>query len=274
MPGPFRTHVSRITVLTALFGVLVFCASLFLFFEPGSALAQTPFEQLGEASRLPQTDLITIIARLIRVFLSVLGILFVLLILYAGYLYMVSQGDPAKTEKARKIISQAVVGFIIIMASYGITTFVMNLLLKATGRQGIVQAPVERYAEPLGSALGAGIIDNHYPPRNALDIPRNTKIFLTFKEAMDPTTLIQGDGELNANNILIFETSRGKGAKLDSAAVRVVANEDRTVFVFDPVELLGNPTTDVNYTVALQPGLKKANGKNAFVGAYASGYGW
>lgn len=272
MLGLTRTHFSRTAVCTATFGVLLISvAAFFVWVEPASAQA---FEQLGAATKLPKTDLITIIARVIRIFLSVLGIIFTLLVIYAGYLYMTSGGEPAKTAKAKDIIKQAIIGLVIIMASYTITTFVINALLRATGGQVVSRPAIEKYHEPLAGALGAGIIESHYPPRNALDIPRNTKIFVTFKEPMDETTLKQENGWLNANHIWIFETNKGKDQKLAPDAVIVTASDDKKVFVFDPVELLGNPTTDTNYTVSLQPGIRKQDGKNAFVGTHASGYGW
>lgn len=286
MLGPRRTSFRRTDFFALAFWVLIFCFFGFLFHvEPALAQA-TPFEQFGQASKLPQTDLISVIARLIRTFLSILGIIFLILVLYAGYLYMTSAGDPAKTGKAKKLIQQAVVGFIIIMSSYAIVTFVINMLLKATGGQIVSQPAIEKYVEPLAGSLGAGIIENHYPPRDAQDIPRNTKIFITFKESIDPSTIIQGYDKtlgpqdpnqaktLHAENVWIFETAKDKGQKLASSAVKVVTDEEFKNFVFDPVELLGNPSTDTNYTVGLQPGIKKSDGKNAFTGAYASGYGW
>lgn len=188
---------------------------------------------------------------------------------------MTSKGEVAKIDKAKKMIIQASVGVLIIFSSYAIATFVINAILKATGAGGIAGVGVvEKYKEPLAGALGAGIVESHYPPRNAIDIPRDTMIFITFKEAINPSDIISGDGDLNANNVWIFATEEGNSKKLVSDEVKVSTNEQKTIFVFDPVDLLGNPIEDTNYTVSLQPGIKKANGQNAFVGAYSSGYGW
>jgi len=272
MTDSYRTRLRSFAVYAAGFSVL--CVFVFLgLVHP--VFAQTDFLQTSaEASGLPQTNIILIIARLIRAFLGILGIIFVLIVLYAGFLYMTSKGEAAKTEKAKKMIVQATIGVLIIFSSYAIASFVINAILGATSGQIVSKAVMEKYKEPLAGALGAGIVESHYPPRNAVDIPRNTKIFVTFKEAVDLTSIISGENGLNNKNVLIFETAKGKDKKLDSVAVKVSTNEQHTIFVFDPVDLLGNPTTDTNYTVALQPGIKKANGSNAFVGAYSSGYGW
>ncbi|MBI5370043.1 Ig-like domain-containing protein [Candidatus Uhrbacteria bacterium] len=269
----------------AALGVLSFCVlGLIVLGHP--AFAQDFLSQSAQTSGLPQTDLIVVIARLIRAFLGILGIIFVVLVIYAGYLYMTSQGDPTKTAKAKKIISQAVIGLIIILASFAIVSFVLDALLKKPNGQIKSSPPVEKYYEPLSGALGAGIVESHYPPRNAYDIPRNTKVFITFKEPIDPASLIDGYKKalsekdpnqakvLNTTNVWLYETAKGKDKKLASVAVNVATNEKHTIFVFDPVDLLGDSAQNTNYTFSLQSGIKKDDGKNAFTGVYASGYEW
>ena len=128
-----RTYLRSFAVYAAGFGVLC----VFVFFGlVHPVFAQTDFLQTSaDASGLPQTNIILIIARLIRAFLGILGIIFVLLVLYAGFLYMTSQGEAAKTEKAKKMISQAVIGMLIIFSSYAIASFVINAIVGATSGQ-------------------------------------------------------------------------------------------------------------------------------------------
>lgn len=60
---------------------------------------------------------------LITVFLSLLGIIFLALALYAGYNWMTAQGDKAKVDKAQKILTAAILGLIIIVAVYALWRF-------------------------------------------------------------------------------------------------------------------------------------------------------
>ncbi|MEK7615145.1 MAG: pilin, partial [Patescibacteria group bacterium] len=261
------------------------------FFFPDFAFAQTAQEglkQVGDAAGpiLPQTELLTIVANLIKTFLGFLGILLVLIVMYAGYQYIMSGGDAAKMLKARKMVYQAVVGLALILSSYAIVAFIFNILLNAQNGQVINVAQSPKYQEPLAGSLGAGIIESHYPPRNANEIPRNTMIFLTFKQPINPVTLIQGfDANkeedavdqsklLNNTNVWIFETASGQSTKLASDKVKVTVTDDHKTFVFDPVDYLGNDQKDTNITIGLQPGIKKDDGTNAFTGTEASGYGW
>lgn len=69
-----------------------------------------------------------VVGNLINVLLSVLGIIFVVLVVYAGYLYLTASGDDKKVEKAKKLLGQAVIGMVIIIAAYSISTFVIDNL--------------------------------------------------------------------------------------------------------------------------------------------------
>ena len=70
----------------------------------------------------------TIIGNAIEVFLSLLAIIFIVLLLIAGYQYMTAQGDSTKASNAFKSIRTAVIGLIIILMAYTITYFVFNSL--------------------------------------------------------------------------------------------------------------------------------------------------
>ncbi|HNQ45163.1 MAG TPA: hypothetical protein PKI58_02355, partial [bacterium] len=59
------------------------------------------------------------------------GTIAVVLILYAGFIWMTAGGKPDNVAKAQKIISAAVIGLIIILASYGLTMFITKALSNA-----------------------------------------------------------------------------------------------------------------------------------------------
>ena len=78
-----------------------------------------------------QKDPRAIVASIIKVVLSFLGTIAVVLIIYAGFLWMTASGKPDNIKKAKDIMSAAVVGLVIILISYGITVFVTNALSNA-----------------------------------------------------------------------------------------------------------------------------------------------
>lgn len=278
--------------MTAILGVLFLCVFGLLAAHHGVLAADVALEAVGAGAGLPQTSLPILIARIIRIVLGTLGIITVILVIYAGFLYMGAQGDVTKVAKAKKIITNAVIGLVIIFSSYSIASWILGRLLDAAYGPGTIISVAKKYSEPLAGSLGAGIIESHYPMRGATDIPRNTKVFVTFKEAIKPQTIIEGyvspctyvvanpqatplcKTTLNVNAVSIFETAKGETTKLANDKVIVTVSDDKKTFVFKPVSYLGNAQKDTNYTVALKPAIQKADGGAAFTGVNSAGYGW
>lgn len=74
------------------------------------------------------TQLGKTMALVIKGFLSILGIIFIILIILAGFNWMTSEGDEQKISKAKETIRTAIIGLFIIIAAYSITYFVFNNL--------------------------------------------------------------------------------------------------------------------------------------------------
>lgn len=70
-----------------------------------------------------------IIGQVINTFLSILGIIFLILMFYAGYLWMMAQGNDDQVNKAKSLIRNAIIGLVIIIAAYAITYFVIKGVL-------------------------------------------------------------------------------------------------------------------------------------------------
>jgi cytochrome bd-type quinol oxidase subunit 2 len=79
-----------------------------------------------------ETSLDQIIGTVIQSFLSLLGVIFLILIIYAGITWMTAGGDEPKVEKAQKILKNAIIGLIIIVSAYAISYFVINALSENT----------------------------------------------------------------------------------------------------------------------------------------------
>ena len=73
-----------------------------------------------------------IVANVIRTFLSFLGIVFLILIIYGGYTWMTAHGNEEKVTTARKTIIEATIGLAIVLASYAITYYIVDRLTNAT----------------------------------------------------------------------------------------------------------------------------------------------
>ena len=89
--------------------------------------------EIGNTIGLGSEDPRILAANIIRVALGFLGIIALGLTIYAGWLWMSAAGNMEKIDKARKVLSGAIIGLLIILLSFGATTFVLNKLLTATG---------------------------------------------------------------------------------------------------------------------------------------------
>lgn len=117
--------VLAVTMLTA-----------FAVFAP-AVFAQTNdtlgLNEVGQTVNLSGTDPRTIAVNIINATLGILGIIMVCIVLYAGFTWMTSGGDNEKVASAKRMLTNAVIGLVIILSAWGITTFVINALLSATG---------------------------------------------------------------------------------------------------------------------------------------------
>ena len=88
-------------------------------FDPGSsAVSAGGINSVGMLV-LGHTDPVSITYNIIAVVLSFLGMGFLVLLLYAGWLWVSARGSEEQITKAKQIILQALIGFIIIFAALG-----------------------------------------------------------------------------------------------------------------------------------------------------------
>lgn len=77
-----------------------------------------------------QRDPLTMVSTIINTVLGILGIIFLILTIQGGYLWMTAQGDAPKVEKGKTIITRAVIGLAVILSAYTITFFIFSNLNK------------------------------------------------------------------------------------------------------------------------------------------------
>lgn len=106
-------------------------AALVLFGQNAMAQSASFFDnpQGGAApSAAAQGTLGQNITLIINYFLGILGLISVGFLIFAGIMMVTAGGDDAQITKARKIITYAVVGIIVILLSWTIVTFVSSAL--------------------------------------------------------------------------------------------------------------------------------------------------
>lgn len=90
----------------------------------------------GLSGSLSSEDPRTLVGRIINIALGFLGVVAIGFISYAGFLWMTSNGEEEKVEKAKKILRNWSIGLAIILCSWAIATFIISKLGGATGTSG------------------------------------------------------------------------------------------------------------------------------------------
>lgn len=100
----------------------------------GPLLAQTADFGTGFLTGvgLGTQDIRLTVVSLIRVALGLFGIILMVIIVAAGFRWMTAGGNDDAIATAKKMISAAVIGLIIVVVAYALTTWVFNSIIEAT----------------------------------------------------------------------------------------------------------------------------------------------
>ena len=287
MPNNLKNKISLLAGVVFATGVFFVIASV--------AAAQVSIDFPTNFAGFSSQDLKTTIENIVRIVLGFTGVVFLAIILYGGFTWMTSGGDEKKIARAKKIIVSSVVGLMITLSAYAIASFVIRSIdsIGQPGPLGGGGGPGSG-GLPVGVALGAGVLESHYPGRNATGIPRNTNIFITFKEEMNVDTICTlgaSPGNPTAVNIATVEVidadSKVTSDPLDPDDNDILDIIDceptditNTTFKLDPggptppsSNHLGISSGDIRYTIKLGSGIETVNdpGKSALG---SLGYNW
>ncbi len=98
------------------------------------AIAATSFsiESIGSSIGLGDADLKQTVLNIIRLVLGLMTLIAVTLIIYGGFVWLTAAGNEENVEKAKKIISAAVIGLIVILLAWAIVIFVAKTTANVT----------------------------------------------------------------------------------------------------------------------------------------------
>ena len=97
-------------------------------FENAQTTLQTGGEQaIGETN----SDLPTVIGRIVRAILVVMGMVLTIYVIRGGYMYMTAGGDTGQVTKAKEYLKNSIIGLVIIMLAYSISNYVLKWIITA-----------------------------------------------------------------------------------------------------------------------------------------------
>lgn len=244
-----REKLPRIVALLALLTL----GGVFAFIHPVDVLAQSAdaLTDVGDATGLGSEDPRLIVAKIIRTGLTLIGVLAVLLVLYAGFTWMTAGGNQEKIERAKKVLVRAGIGLAIILMSWAITTFIITALVNATGAGGNGGSGGSGGGSGLGGGSTSSFAVTDYSPDGPVSI-RNVQLRVTFSRTLDEATV---DGNIVITNEATGATVdgtivvSGNYATFTPAATCPSPNEDR--YCFD---------ADTEFSVEVSDSIESATG--------------
>ncbi len=79
-----------------------------------------------KAADLKSKDLATFVGGALGVVLGIIGVIFLIMLVYGGFLWMIGGDDEKKVSKARELILYSVLGLIVIISAGAITRFIIT----------------------------------------------------------------------------------------------------------------------------------------------------
>ncbi len=115
------------------FLVLVLCSPFFVFTANGSETILNKLETVGDKGgyeTADETTLASTLGLIVNAILSLLGVIFIILIIYGGIKWMMAGGNEEDVKKATTIIKNAIIGLIITVSAYAIWSLIDRFFIE------------------------------------------------------------------------------------------------------------------------------------------------
>ncbi len=114
--------------------------------------------------------------------MGILALIAVIIILWGGFVWLLSRGEEEKVNKAKAILRNGLIGLVIILAAWGIATYILNQLLDITGAKDVEEkTPCDDTTQDCGDGGDAIFYIDHTNPKDKeTDVPLCHLIAATF----------------------------------------------------------------------------------------------
>lgn len=215
----------------------------------------------------------------IRIFQIFWFLCFVAALGGAGYGFTLMRKDPddlVQTTQGKKYLvwSGSAAGIILVI-------FIILTVVYAQIESGYTKNKARDTSTGQGQGAGFGLsttggdfskIASHYPGRDERNIPRNVQILVTFKEPLNPASVVDGGGLAKKDALRLFPVTAGKQTAAELIDARASLTPDNKTISLAPQKPLGTDGVKSIYAVSLTNSIQKAGGESMF--ATSDGYSW
>jgi cysteine-rich repeat protein len=178
-----------------------------------------------------QDDIIVIIARLIRTAITMVGVVAVVFIIFGGFMWMTAGGNPDRLKKAKSILTNAIIGLLIVFSSFAIVQFVLNSLVDATSST-ITQTDSVPYTF-LDSSGGPSLFYLQSVNTDCASALQNLELQFVFSKNINKTTVGSGIVVSKVNGGKVAGTFDVSGRRVTFTPSSACTAPNATLFCFD-----------------------------------------
>ena len=115
------------------FLVIVILITVFVFFDTLPVFGQlNELEKTAELANIKgEKDLSVVIGRMVGIVLGSMGVIFTVLLIIGGFMWMTSRGNEDAVKRARDLIRNAIIGLAIVVIAYALAHFITEEFAKA-----------------------------------------------------------------------------------------------------------------------------------------------
>jgi len=130
-----KRRINWLVGTTLTLGLLLFSKMVLAYDFAASTGLDTTAKKTGHYSQRlfgAGTTLEGGISSILTAALSFLGVIFLLLMIFGGILWMTARGNEKNVDRAKTIIFDSIIGLVIVIAAYAITYFVTSIFVNQT----------------------------------------------------------------------------------------------------------------------------------------------
>ena len=91
--------------------------------ERASAAELGGLEAARKGAGFKDNNIENITGQAVAAIIGLVGVIFLILMIYGGFIWMTAQGDEKQVEQARNLIVAGIIGLLIIFVAYAVTSF-------------------------------------------------------------------------------------------------------------------------------------------------------
>lgn len=129
--------MKKLIIISAII-ITMFISQSAIAIDLGSSDLTNAAKKAGYSESTSETSFAENIGFVIRLALSMVGVIFLGQMVYAGYLWMTAHGEEEQVTKAQTMIKQSIIGLIIVVGAYSITTYLVPMIVERVASGGNV----------------------------------------------------------------------------------------------------------------------------------------